>query len=206
VTSDQPDFDSQPGFDSAGAVLRYLVDQRRPGVGFETVVREVEHSTGVQMSGGLLWRFATGRVASLSLDKLGAVAEYFGVDVASFFRPYRIMPARQTLLEMPSLADRLNRLIDAMHPASQPAATDEDIAQAMTAHGCPTPAFFIRALRAGDTEAERTITLAQLRALAAIFGLRSVGALVDGGAKSARIDGQLDALATERDAGATRPA
>jgi transcriptional regulator with XRE-family HTH domain len=197
VTSDQP------GFESAGAVLRHLMDQRHPGMGVEALAREVELSTGVRMSGGLLWRFSTGRVATPSREKLAAVAKHFGVDVATFFPPYRITPARQTLLEMPSLAERLNHLIDTMHPADQPAATDEDIAQAMAAHGCPTPAFVIHALRAGDTEAENTITLAQLRALATIFGLPSVGPLVDG-AQAARLDGQLDALAAERDAGPVR--
>jgi transcriptional regulator with XRE-family HTH domain len=196
VTSEQPG-----SLDSAGTVLRHLMDQRH--LSYETVAREVERATGVQVTSGALWRIVKGKVSNPGSATLGALAEYFDVDLYSFFSPYRITPARRTLIELPSIADRLNNLIDTMHPAGQPAVTDEEIAEAMTARGCATAAYYVHLLRSGNTEAENNLTVAQLRALADILGLTSIGPLVDG-TQAAKLDAQLNALVTERDAPASQ--
>ncbi|MDQ3404099.1 MAG: helix-turn-helix domain-containing protein [Actinomycetota bacterium] len=95
-----------------------------------------------------------------------------------------------------SLADKLNRLIAAVHPAGRGAFTNEEIAAAIRVEqGVEVTHSAISAWRRGTRD---NPSFRHLAALAKFFGV-PIGYFSDD-SESARIDEQLDLLAAWRDA------
>jgi transcriptional regulator with XRE-family HTH domain len=99
--------------------------------------------------------------------------------------------------ESPTLAERLERLFQTVHPAGRPPLSNAEVAAALQREGGPTvSATYLWQLRKGI---RANPTKAHLEALARHFGV-SPSYFFDE-SSSADIDGQLALLAVMRDAG-----
>jgi len=99
--------------------------------------------------------------------------------------------------ESPSLAEKLERLFQTVHPAGRPPLSNAEVATALQREGGPTvSATYLWQLRKG---LRANPTKAHLEALARFFGV-SPSYFFDE-ASAADIDGQLALLAAMRDAG-----
>jgi transcriptional regulator with XRE-family HTH domain len=99
------------------------------------------------------------------------------------------------------LADKLNHLFATVHPAERGPYSNEEVAAAIRDRGPTISGTYIWLLRKGDRD---NPTLKHLEALAAFFGVPAAYFFDDDAA--ARIDAELDLLATMRDLGVQRVA
>jgi transcriptional regulator with XRE-family HTH domain len=94
-----------------------------------------------------------------------------------------------------SLAAKLNRLVDTVHPAGRGPYTNEEIAAAVRADGVDLTHSAVSAWRRGTRD---NPSFRHLAALAKFFGVPL--AYFSDDAESARVDEQLDLVAAWRDA------
>jgi len=99
------------------------------------------------------------------------------------------------------LADKLNHLFATVHPADRGPYSNEEVAVAIRGRGPTISGTYIWLLRKGERD---NPTLKHLEALAAFFGVPAAYFFDD--AAAARIDAELDLLATMRDLGVQRVA
>ena len=99
------------------------------------------------------------------------------------------------------LADKLNHLFATVHPADRGPYSNEEVAVAIRGRRPTISGTYIWLLRKGERD---NPTLKHLEALAAFFGVPAAYFFDD--AAAARIDAELDLLATMRDLGVQRVA